>query len=266
MSFQPVIPTAGIAGWRFLQRTYAAQLSAFSAAPERQRDSTYFRDRIGSVQSAADLVADRRLLGVALGAFGLQDDLNNRAFIRKILEDGTTSRDALANRLTDARYKRLSAAFGLGPGEARMTGNAGRMQALADMQRAAAFEVSLGTQDESMRIALYAQRELETLASSGVSDDTSWFTLMGLPPLRSMFETALGFPAGFGRIDIDKQLEMFRDKVRSLTGATTVAQFSDPVAREKITNLFLSRSQLAASGAGMSASATALTLLRAIEV
>ena len=40
---------------------------------------------------------------MALGAFGLQDDINNRYFIRKILEEGTTNEDALANRFSDTR-------------------------------------------------------------------------------------------------------------------------------------------------------------------
>lgn len=262
MSFQPVIPSVGIAGWRFLQRTYDAQIDAFSASPDRQRDSDYFLEKIGTVRSASDLVTDRRLLNVALGAFGLQDDVGNRAFIQKILEDGTGSRDALANRLTDGRYKRLSAAFGFGPDETRTTGDIGKMREIVALQRAAAFEVSVGAQDDTMRIALYAQRELQTLAGSRIGDDAKWFSLMGLPPLRSMLETALGLPTAFGQIDIDKQLEVFRDKVRAVTGDGSVAQFADPAAREKITNLFLTRSQLAASDAGLSASANALALLR----
>ena len=41
------------------------------------------------MKSAADLVADRRLLKVALGAFGLEGEIDKKAFIRKVLEEGT---------------------------------------------------------------------------------------------------------------------------------------------------------------------------------
>ena len=81
MSFQPVIPAAGLAGWRFLERTYDAQFSAFNAAPELVRDTDYFAANITTVSSAEDLVSDRRLLRVALGAFGLENDIDNRFFI-----------------------------------------------------------------------------------------------------------------------------------------------------------------------------------------
>lgn len=264
MSFQAVVPSGGIVGWRFLQRTYEAQLETYSAAPQIERDSAYFREKIGAVTSAADLVADRRLLGVALGAFGLQGDLSNRFFIQKILEDGTTDTGALANRLADNRYERLSRAFGFGPGEIRRTGDEPQMAEVARLNAIQEFEISVGQSDDTLRVALYAQRELAGLAASGASDETKWFTIMGLPPLRSMFETALGLPTAFGQIDLDKQLEIFRDKTLSMTGSSGIDQFANPEAMETLTNRYLARSQIQSGAAALSSGATALTLLRAL--
>lgn len=265
MSFQPVISGGGIAGWQFLQRTYDAQFQAFSKAPVLERDTDYFAEKIGSIQSAEDLVSDRRLLSVALGAFGLSDDLDNRYFIRKILEDGTGSDDALANKLTDNRYRRLSEAFGFGPGETVKTSNAESMAGIAEQHRVQSFEVSVGEQDDTMRIALYAQRELETLANGSGSDETKWFTIMGLPPLRSMFETALGLPTSFGQIDLDQQLETFRDKASRAFGDSSVDQFADPEALKRLTDMYLARSQIAAVSASFSSGSTALALLQASQ-
>lgn len=265
MTFQPVIPSPGLAGWGFLQRTYDAQFEAFNASVTLERESDYFSQNITKIQSAEDLVADRRLLSVALGAFGLQDDINNRYFIQKILEDGTASDDALANKLADERYQRLSQAFGFGPGETHLTGNVEKMAELEALNRVQSFEVSVGEQDDTMRIALFAQRELETLSQKNATEEVKWFSLMGLPPLRSMFETALGLPAAFGQIDIDKQLEVFREKTQSAMGQSTVSQFADPAARERLTNLFLARSQIANLNLATSSSANALSLLRASQ-
>ncbi|MBW6496595.1 MAG: DUF1217 domain-containing protein, partial [Burkholderiaceae bacterium] len=86
----------------------------FAKGPQLLRDTAYFEARIGSVNSAEELVADRRLLRVALGAFGLQDDINNRFFIRKVLEGGVIQPDSLANKLGDDRYREMSRAFGFG--------------------------------------------------------------------------------------------------------------------------------------------------------
>lgn len=262
MSFQPVIPGTGLAGWNFLQRTYDAQFTAFNKAPLLERDTSYFAEKIGNVFTAQELVADRRLLTVALGAFGLSDDLNNRFFIQKILEDGTADSDALANRLADDRYKRLSDAFGFGPGEIPRTLSATKMSVIVELYKTQSFEVSVGAQDDTMRIALFAQRELADLANDTMSEDAKWFTLMGLPPLRKMFETALGLPASFGQIDIDKQLIIFKDRASSTMGKSTVAQFADPEAIDKLTNLYMARSQIASFNASLSSGSTALTLLQ----
>lgn len=262
MSFQPVIVGSGLAGWQFLQRTYQSQFETFSTSSGITREIEYFSENINSIETAEDLVKDRRLLSLALGAFGLQDDLNNRYFIQKILQDGTKNDDALANKLTDERYKRLSEAFGFGPGETRNTNNAQKMASIIDDFKVQSFEVSVGTQDDNMRIALYAQRELTGLAEDPMSDKAKWFTVMGLAPLRSMFETALGLPSAFGQIDIDQQYEVLRDKTRSLTGTDTIAQFAEPDNVKKLTQLFLARSQISEMSSTTSSQSIALALLQ----
>lgn len=262
MTFQPVIVGSGITGWKFLQRTYEPQFDTFTKSSQLSRDTEYFTDTIGTIETAEDLVKNRRLLSVALGAFGLQDDLDNRYFIQKILEDGTASDDALANRLADDRYKRLSAAFGFGPGEVKTTASYQRMATIVEDFKVQSFEISVGEQNDTMRIALYAQRELANLAGEEMSEEAKWYTLMGLPPLRSMFETSLGLPSSFGQIDIDRQQEVLREKTRSITGDDTVAQFADTENIERLTQLFLARSQIAEIGTAASANANALTLLQ----
>lgn len=262
MTFAPVIPSTGLAGWTFLQRTYETQFEAFNSSPMLDRDSDYFLENIRRVKTAEDLVSDRRLLSVALGAFGLQDDINNRYFIRKILEDGTSNDDALANKLSDSRYRQFSEAFRFGPGETPNTSLSSKMQELVSLNRVHSFEIAVGEQNDTMRIALFAQRELSNLAQNNMNEEAKWFSLMGLKPLRTMFETALGLPSSFGQIDIDKQQEIFRERTRAITGADTVAQFSDTEALERITNLFLARSQIQSMNASNSSSANALLLLQ----
>ena len=120
MSFAPIIPTTGLAGFRLLVATEATQRAVFDRQPEIQRDVDYFTEKIGEVKTAADLVADRRLLRVALGAFGMDEEIDKRAFLRKILEEGTEDNDAFANRFVDPRYKKLANAFGFEIGRARV--------------------------------------------------------------------------------------------------------------------------------------------------
>jgi len=261
MTFRPVIPTDGIVGWRFLQRTYDAQLESFSSSAVNERERTYFQDNIGKVQTAEDLVSDRRLLQVALGAFGLENDIDNRYFIQKILSDGTSADDALSNRLADKRYREFSEAFGFGPGEVRKTGLTTDMEAIAQDNMVSRFEIAVGEADETMRISLYTRHTLADLAAQDSSADTKWFDLMGQPPLRSMMETALGLPSSFAQLDIDRQLEVFKDRLTNLTGSDDLAQFTEEDAVAKLTDQYLARSQIAQLQSTISPAQTALILL-----
>ncbi|NUH66789.1 DUF1217 domain-containing protein [Sulfitobacter sp. S0837] len=260
--YQPVIPMSGLAGWRFLQRTYDTQFETFNKSTELKRDTDYFRENIGSISTAEDLVSDRRLMAVTLGAFGLQDDIDNRFFIRKMLEEGTTSDDALANRFTDPRYKEMSEAFGFGPGEFLKIGEAGFVDAIVARFEANSFEVAAGEQDDSMRIALYAQREVSELASADMSNDAKWFTLMGDPPMRALFEKALNLPSSIGQIDVDQQLGVFQERAQSVFGTDQIADFSDPNLVEDLITKYVVRNQISAFASGMSGQSIALTLLQ----
>ncbi|PQO22869.1 flagellar protein [Rhodobacteraceae bacterium WD3A24] len=249
MSFQPVIPLGGLGGWRFLQRTQENQQETFAASARLQRDVAHFRDRIGDIGTAADLVEDRRLLRVALGAFGLQDDINNTFFIRRVLEDGTLDRTALANRLTDRRYRAFSEAFGFGNAPLPpATIGPGFADRIIEAYETRQFEVAIGRQDSNMRLALGAQRELAELAENGGTEKARWLTVMGTPPLRSVFETAFGLPESFGALDLDRQLAGFRDRSQRAFGEDSIAQFADPEKRDALIRRFLARAELQTGG------------------
>lgn len=260
--FQPIVPSDGLAGWRFLQRTYDTQFEAFNRSAQVQRDTDYFTEKIGEVTSAEELVSDRRLLTVALGAFGLQDDINNRYFIQKVLEEGTASDDTLANRLSDSRYREMSQAFGFGPIEAVQVEQPDFVSDIVGRFQANGFEVAAGAQDGAMRIALYAQRALPELAESESSTNAKWFTIMGDPPLRQLFEKALNLPSSVGQIDIDQQLVIFKDRAISVFGSDDVGQFTLNESVQDAITKFVVRDQISDLSAGLSGTSIALTLLR----
>ncbi len=260
--FQPVIPSGGLVGWRFLQRTYDAQLDAFSSSASLKRDSDYFAETIDKVGSAEELVSDRRLLTVALGAFGLQDDIDNRFFIQKVLEEGTTAEGSLALRLSDTRYGEMSAAFAFGPGEVRSLSEADFAQDIVARYQSTAFEVAAGAQDNTMRVALYGQREVPALATSDRSIDAMWFTVLGDPPMRQLFETALNLPSSFGQIDIDQQLSVIKERAESVLGSSDLSQFSDDDAVEDLITKFVVRDQVRSLNTGLTSGSIALSLLQ----
>ncbi|MBU2981208.1 DUF1217 domain-containing protein [Lentibacter algarum] len=262
MTFQPVVPTGGLAGWRFLQATLERQSEAFENSNEVKSDAAYFAENIGEATSAEALVSDRRLLSVALTAFGLQDDLDNKYFIRKVLEEGTDADDALANRLSDTRYREFSDAFGFGSiPRIRFPGFA---EDVIDKFEDRSFEVAVGEQNESFRFGLNLERELPGIAADDTSTDAKWYTVMGNAALRSVFETAFGLPSQFGQIDLEQQLEVFKDYAERRFGSSEVDQFTDPEKLDELVQLYFVQEQLS-QGQTASGSSVALTLLQSSQ-
>ena len=258
MSYTPAIPLGGIAGWRFLERTAEKQLATFEKSATVKREIAYFEEKIGSVTSAADLVADRRLLKVALTAFGLEDKIDQKAFIRKVLEEGTTADDAFAVRLSDPAWKNLSAAFGFGDVAGGKTGQAGFAATIVSAYKTRAFEGAVGDANANLRLAMNFKREIATLAAEGAS----WYKVLGSKPLRQVFEGAFGLPSAFLNIDIDRQREVLADKTDAAFGSGELSVFADPAVVEKMITRFLARAQIAEGPSGTSPASAALALLQ----
>jgi len=262
MSFQPVIPLSGYAGWAFLNRTRETQQQAFDNSAVMARDTAYFEENIGAITSAEDLISDRRLLQVALGAFGLDDDINNKYFLQKVLEDGTIDTEALGNRLSDKRYFEFSKAFGFGDFDTPNTVLSDFPAEISEAYKTKQFEIAVGDQDVNMRLALSLDSALSAIASKETTDNGRWFLVMGQTPVREVFETALGLPNSIGSLDLDQQLTAFRDKASSRFGDGEISQFADPEKREELVRLFLLRAEIESTSSSYSGSSTALTLLQ----
>ena len=262
MTFRPVLPFNGFAGWSFLKRTMPAQTAAQQSSPSQQRDEAYFRQKIGKINSADELVSDKRLLRVALTAFGLEADVGNSAFIRKVLHDGTLREGGLANRLADKQYQKLSAAFGFGDFSVPRNQLSDFADTIINQYRARRFETEVGAQNNTYRLALNAEREIPALAASTMSENAKWFTILGNAPMRQVIQTALGLPKSFSAIDIDQQVPVLKLRVEAAFGRDTVSQFSDPQKLDALVRRYLLRADAQDVSAATSPAALALQLLR----
>ncbi|MCU0906960.1 MAG: DUF1217 domain-containing protein [Rhodobacteraceae bacterium] len=239
----PALPFTGVAGWSFLTRTREAQQATFERQPQLTRDVDYFRANIAKVKTAEDLVSDRRLLTVALGAFGLSEDIGKKAFIQKILEGGTLNPDSLANRLPDKRYALMASTFAFELGGSIFAGKTFQDRIVkAFLDRS--FETAIGEQSTSMRLALGLERDLGAILSGQNTENGYWFAVMGTPALRRVFETALGLPRQVAGIDIDRQLEAFKTASDRVFGTSDLREFADPERREDLIRRFVVRADL----------------------
>ena len=259
MSFSPALPATGISGWRFLNRTLDAQTRAFNASAVNQRDIEYFKKELPKIATIEELVDNHRLLRVALGAVGLGADLKNRAFIKKVISSDLQNPKSLANRLSDMRYKRLANMFGsLGNGQPI---SARSVYQSADKYLTLSFEAAVGEKNNAIRLALYAKRELSELAAEKNTERTKFYKILGTPQLREIFETYLRLPKSFGRLDLEKQVEILQSKINSRFGFESIAQFSHAENQKKLIEGYLLQSEIN-TNAALTPQSSALMLLR----
>lgn len=259
MPFAPVIPTTGLSGWNFLQRTLSRQSEIFNSSPDIKRDITYFKENIGNISSLEEFVGDRRILKVALGAFGLDGEIDKRAFVRKILEEGTTDTTSFARRLNDPNYLQLAEVFSFGDGGFTATDSI--IDDVVKRYEDEQFEIALGKVDPSQRLALNFERNITQIAEKDLTDEGGWFAVLASRPLREVIEDVFNLPESFSQIDLDQQVSYLQDRSLRLFGDSSVKVFLEPKNVEKAINRFHLIQQLNSGPSASTPGATAITLL-----
>jgi len=257
----PSAPIGGIAGWRFMQRTQESQQAAFVASPALDREVTYFKENISKIESVEDLLNDFTLFKVALGAFGLEDNVADKFFFKKVLEEGTETDGAFALQLTDTHYRELSEAFGFGNAGGPRIGESDFAQKITEAYEVRQFEKAVGDADDSMRLALNLEREIGGYATGAFPETVGWFEVMANAPMREVFETAFGLPTSIGTLDIDRQRELFQDANKRVFGSMSLDVFQDPENVDKLLRNFFAQEQINSGPGPLTKGMSALTLM-----
>jgi len=261
MPFAPVIPLSGLGGWRFLERTQEKQQALFNSSPDLQREVDYFKENIGNITSSAELVGDRRLLAVALGAFGLSDELNKQAFVRTVLDGGTFDPLSFANRLGNSNYLEFAKTFSFG-NDGGFVPTTNRINDIADKFLSTQFEEAVGDVDNTMRLALNFKREMGELAAQDLPRDTGWFRAMGSQPIRAVLESAFNLPTEFSQIGLDQQKDVLISKAKQFFGGGSIDIFSDPGILDDMVRRFHLREQINNGPVAATPGMAALNLLQ----
>ncbi|MEM9705455.1 MAG: DUF1217 domain-containing protein, partial [Pseudomonadota bacterium] len=167
MVFTPIVGSGGFLGFQVLQRTQENQRAAFDRSPQLNREIEYFRANAANATSAEALVTDRQLLTVALGAFGLGEEIDKRAFVRRMLEEGVREPTSFANRQADPRYRELVGAFNFDDVVSPPAVSSPEfIEDLIARYKVREFENAVGEVDTDIRLALNFQREIPAIINS----------------------------------------------------------------------------------------------------
>lgn len=208
------------------QRQGEALQERFEAQKDNTRDAAHFREAAAKITSVEELLKDRRTLSVVLEAFQLEDEIDKKAVLRKLMTEDPSADASLANKLTDSRYRQLAAAFG-GRTDAPL-GKSTLVESLIDKAMTNRFEKSAGEGNSGLREALYFQRQIGSV--------TSVAGLMSDKALTTVVTGALGLPDGFGLLDYDQQKAI-------LTKRVDPDSFDDPKAMRRMVQRYLTTTE-----------------------
>ncbi len=194
-------------------------------ASERQvaRESDYYLENIGKVETIDEFLADTRLFKYAMKAFGLEEMSHAKAYMRKVLTEGIVDDDAFVKRLADERFTQFATVFNFaGKGAATVEGSTVR-QGVVDRYVRQSLEVSAGEENEGVRLALYFQRSAASVKSA--------YGILADEALLEVVFTALGFPDEMKAANIDKQ-------AAAIEARLDIASLQDPKEVDKLLKRF----------------------------
>ena len=97
--------------YQVIVRDMTATLNRVASQPLVARESEYYLENIGKVESVEEFLSDHRLYSYAMKAHGLEDMTYAKAFMRKVLESDLSDPASFANKLVDKRYQEFALAF-----------------------------------------------------------------------------------------------------------------------------------------------------------
>lgn len=219
----------------------------FMKQPEVQREVDYFKKTIGTIKSSQELVDNQRLLKFVLTGFGLESQTFAKAMIRKMLDQSTLDPKSMVNQMIDRRYRDFAKFMSMDTKGTANFGDAEWVTQATNGYLTAAFELEVGETNPNLRLALYFDRRAPTL--------TSWYQVLGDKALAEVARGISGFSSSTAQIDVDKQVDMFKQKI-------DMADFADPAKRSKMIQKFLARADAENSQAALANDPT-LQLLNA---
>ena len=196
---------AATVGYRMVEATLDKQMAAFRNSGAVKREIDYFKTAIAKVDSADELVKDYRLFRFVLSAYGLDSQLDAKAFMKKVLEQDWTDSDSLSNKLVDTRYREIAKAFNFYAGGNANLKKSTFIDGLVDKYVTAEFEKNTEQTNPGIRLALYFKRMAPKI--------TSWYQIMGDKPLYEVVRTALQIPPAGSQTSVESQAKVLEKRI-----------------------------------------------------
>jgi hypothetical protein len=207
------------ASYQAITRNITTSLASTAAEPSVKNATNYYLANIGKAKTVDDFINNYQLFSYAMTAFGLGSMTYAKGLIRQLLTGGITDPKALANQLTDPRYKAFAAAFNFAADGASTTSKAAATTDTVSKYVRQSLETDAGNQNQGVQLALYFQRMAPTISTA--------YNILADPALLKVAQTVLDIPAQSSLQDIAVQAQTITGKMnlKDLQDPTKLSQF-----------------------------------------
>lgn len=183
-----------------------------------------YQEKIQSIGTVSELLADREVLDVVIGAFGFDPEEVTDDFLKQAFGSDLSDSKSFVNQQTDSRWAELVASFNF-DAEGNLTRETmGTIQQRGEVMETVnkylrqTLEEAEGESNEAVRLALYFQR-----AAPNVTDA---YGLIADDALMAVFRTTFGYSDEFSNMDVDQQARIIEDNM-------DLADLQDPEKMER---------------------------------
>lgn len=216
--------TQALVAFQALEKNRDRFLNQFKNSSTVTKEIDYFKAQLKKITTVEEFTKDARLVKFAATAFGLEGDLKYPARLKKVLTESVSDSDALANKLTDPRYKEMAKFFGFGETGLTKAQLSFTQEELFSKYTTAAFEKAQGERNPALREALYFERKIGSIQSA--------YDILGDSVLRSMVTFTLDLPPQIAVQSVEKQKALIEarlniDKFKNTTATNATNKIAD---------------------------------------
>jgi hypothetical protein len=170
-----------------------------------------YQEKIQSVDSVSQLLADRDVVDVVIGAFGFDPEEVTDDFLKQAFASDLSDPKSFVNLQSDSRWAELVASFNF-DAEGNLTRETiGTVQQRGEVMETVnkylrqTLEEAEGESNEAVRLALYFQRTAPTV--------TDAYGLIADDALMAVFRTTFGYSDEFSNMDVDQQARIIEENM-----------------------------------------------------
>ena len=222
------------AAYLAVSNNLSRQQAATAAQGDVKSATNYYLANIGKAKTVAQFVNNYQLFSYAMKAFGLSDMTYAKGLMTKVLNGGVTSSSALANTLSDPRYKAFATAFDFAANGATTTTSTAATTGTTAKYVEQTLEDNQAKTNPGVSNALYFSRHASSV--------TSVYGLLADSTMLSVVETAYGISTTLGQSDIDTQAAV-------LTKVVPITDLQDETKVAKIVSRYTAQYDVSTSSA-----------------